>query len=172
MTRLIPWEFQSSRQDRFQRSIAHRSCLRWQSLLDVQWPTETGAFRRIILFARKRDKGLENRFLLPHRNARAIVLNHDALLFLMLLAISNVLSLRVLKVRRWKLLQRWTYAAFLLTGAHGIAYQWIEKRHVLWVLAFSAIMTAVVAAQFLGFVRLRAQTLSVAPDITEERSPQ
>src|SRR5882757_11033974 len=93
-----------------------------------------------------------------------------ALLFLMLLAISNDLSLRALKTRRWKSLQRWTYIAFLLTGAHGVAYQFREKRHVPWVLVFSAIMTAVAAAQFLGFVRvhsrLRAQTLSAAPDIT------
>ena len=99
-----------------------------------------------------------------------------ALLFLMLLAISNDLSLRTLKARRWKSLQRWTYIAFLLTGAHGIAYQLVEKRHVPWVLVFSAIMTAVAAAQCLGFVRvlrrLRTQKLSAAPDITEERSPQ
>jgi len=99
-----------------------------------------------------------------------------ALLFLMLLAISNNFSLRRLKARRWKSLQRWTYAAFLLTGAHGIAYQWIEKRHVPWVLVFSAIMTAVAAAQFLGFVRVqrrsRRQTPSFAPDILKERSPQ
>ena len=99
-----------------------------------------------------------------------------ALLFLMLLAISNDLSLRALKTRRWKSLQRWTYIAFLLTGAHGVAYQFIEKRYFPWVIVFSAIMTAVAAAQFLGFVRvhsrLRAQTLSAAPDITEERSHQ
>jgi len=99
-----------------------------------------------------------------------------ALLFLMLLAISNDLSIRTLKARRWKFLQRWTYAAFLLTGAHGVAYQWIEKRHIPWVLVFSAIMTAVAAVQFLGFVRvqrrLRAQARSAALVITEERSPQ
>jgi methionine sulfoxide reductase heme-binding subunit len=99
-----------------------------------------------------------------------------SLLFLMLLTISNDLSLRALKPLRWKFLQRWTYAAFLLTGGHGVAYQWIEKRHVPWVLAFSVIMTAVVAIQFLGFVRfrrrLRAQILSAAPGIREERSSQ
>jgi len=99
-----------------------------------------------------------------------------ALIFLMLLAISNDLSLRTLKARRWKSLQRWTYVAFLLTGAHGIAYQLIEKRRFPWVLVFSAIMTVVAVAQFLGFVRvhwwLRAQAVSAAPNITEERSPQ
>ena len=99
-----------------------------------------------------------------------------AVLFLILLAISNDFSLRTLKARRWKSLQRWAYVAFLLTGAHAIAYQLIEKRHALWILVFAAIMAAVAAAQFLGFIRvhgrLRAQRLSAAPALTEERSPQ
>jgi sulfoxide reductase heme-binding subunit YedZ len=100
----------------------------------------------------------------------------SALIFLMLLAISNDLSFRTLKARRWKSLQRWTYVAFALTGAHGIAYQLIEKRHVPWVVVFAAVMTVVAAAQFLAFVqvhwRLRAPTHSIAPRIAEERSPQ
>jgi len=99
-----------------------------------------------------------------------------ALLFLMLLAISNDVSLRTLKGRRWKSLQRWTYVAFVLTAAHGIAYQLIEKRLVPWILVFAAIMAAVAVAQFRGFLRVRrqlhAQTLSAAPSITEDRSPQ
>jgi sulfoxide reductase heme-binding subunit YedZ len=80
-----------------------------------------------------------------------------ALLFLMLLAISNDLSLRILKTQRWKSLQRWAYAAFLLTGAHGIAYQLIEKRHLPWVLVFAGLLTAVVAGQMLGFIRVQRQ---------------
>jgi DMSO/TMAO reductase YedYZ heme-binding membrane subunit len=52
-----------------------------------------------------------------------------ALIFLMLLAISNDFSLRTLGTRRWKSLQRWTYVAVVLTVAHGIAYQVVEKRH-------------------------------------------
>jgi methionine sulfoxide reductase heme-binding subunit len=76
-----------------------------------------------------------------------------ALLFLMLLAISNDWSLRSLKASRWKNLQRWTYGAFVLTAAHGIAYQVVEKRHTAWVLAFSGMMIAVVVGQMLGFFR-------------------
>jgi methionine sulfoxide reductase heme-binding subunit len=99
-----------------------------------------------------------------------------ALLFLTLLAISNDLSLRILKTRRWKSLQRWAYGAFLLTVAHGIAYQMIEKRHLVWVIVFAGFIIAVAAAQILGFVQvqrgLRAQTLSAGPHVTEERSPQ
>lgn len=60
------------------------------------------------------------------------------LLFLLLLALSNDLSLRRLGTRRWKSLQRWTYIAVALTIAHGVAYQQIEKRQqsyraVLWI---------------------------------------
>jgi len=76
-----------------------------------------------------------------------------ALFFLMLLAISNDLSLRTLGTLRWKSLQRWTYAAFALTVAHGIAYQLIEKRQLPWVFIFTALMIAVAAIQILGFLR-------------------
>jgi methionine sulfoxide reductase heme-binding subunit len=51
-----------------------------------------------------------------------------ALLFLLLLAISNDLSLRHLGTRIWKSLQRWTYLAVALTLMHAVAYQFVEKR--------------------------------------------
>jgi methionine sulfoxide reductase heme-binding subunit len=78
-----------------------------------------------------------------------------ALLFVMLLVISNDLSLRTLKTRRWKSLQRWTYAAFILTGVHGIAYQLTEKRHLPWVLVFAGVMIGVAVGQILGFTQVR-----------------
>ena len=52
----------------------------------------------------------------------------SALLFLLLLAISNDLSLRRLGTKKWKSLQRWTYAAAGLAFLHAVAYQQIEKR--------------------------------------------
>ena len=76
-----------------------------------------------------------------------------ALLFLMLLAISNDFSLRTLGTRRWKSLQRWTYAALILTAIHSVAYQLIEKRHLAWVFLFTALMIAVGTVQLLGFLR-------------------
>lgn len=78
-----------------------------------------------------------------------------ALVFLMLLTISNDLSLRALKTNRWKSLQRWTYVAVALTAAHGIAYQLIEKRRVPWVLVFATVMAAVAAGQILGVVLVK-----------------
>lgn len=96
-----------------------------------------------------------------------------AALFLMLLAISNDFSLRTLKARRWKSLQRWTYLAIVLTGAHGIAYQLIEKRQIPWVLVLSAIMTGIAAVQFLGFARVhwlnRVRVYSAISGVSEDR---
>jgi sulfoxide reductase heme-binding subunit YedZ len=78
-----------------------------------------------------------------------------AVLLLMLLVISNDISLRALGVSRWKSLQRWTYAALALTAVHGIAYQLVEKRRFPWVLVFATIMIAVVASQILGFIQVQ-----------------
>ena len=63
------------------------------------------------------------------------------LIFLLLLAISNDLSLRRLGARRWKSLQRWTYAGALLTFLHAVAYQRIEKRQ----LAYEAVLWSTAA---------------------------
>ncbi len=92
-----------------------------------------------------------------------------ALLFLLLLALSNDFSLRCLGSRKWKSLQRWTYATVALTVAHGAAYQEIEKRResykaVLW------IITGILAAlQLVGWWRTvhkeRAATSSRVGDI-------
>jgi sulfoxide reductase heme-binding subunit YedZ len=51
-----------------------------------------------------------------------------ALVFALLLALSNDVSLRTLGVERWKSLQQWAYPAVVLTAAHAFAYQEIEKR--------------------------------------------
>jgi sulfoxide reductase heme-binding subunit YedZ len=75
-----------------------------------------------------------------------------ALLFFVLLVISNDLSLRTLGTRRWKFLQRWIYAAFLLTVIHGIVYQLVEKRRLPWVVVFAVLTTAVVVVQLSGAV--------------------
>jgi len=79
-----------------------------------------------------------------------------ALIFLLLLALSNDLSLRRLGLQKWKSLQRWTYLAVVLTVLHAIAYQRIEKRQ----LAFEAllwVMTATMAAfQVMGWRKMRS----------------
>lgn len=51
-----------------------------------------------------------------------------ALVFVLLLMLSNDISLRSLGTARWKSLQRWAYVGVALTAVHAIAYQQVEKR--------------------------------------------
>jgi len=78
-----------------------------------------------------------------------------ALLFLLLLAISNDLSLRSLGMRRWKSLQRWTYVAFGLTLVHAIAFQIVEKRRLPWLIVFGILSVTALVFQTNELVRTR-----------------
>ena len=73
-----------------------------------------------------------------------------ALLFIWLLAISNDASLRRLGAVRWKSWQRWTYVAVALTFAHGLLYQHLEKRALLYHVVYIAIIAAVTVVQVAG----------------------
>jgi sulfoxide reductase heme-binding subunit YedZ len=82
-----------------------------------------------------------------------------ALVFTLLLALSNDVSLRKLGLDRWKFLQRWAYAGILLTMAHAIAYQQIEERsspfQVVLYLAFGIVL----AFQVAGALKTRQMKL-------------
>jgi sulfoxide reductase heme-binding subunit YedZ len=87
-----------------------------------------------------------------------------AILLLMLLAISNDISVRALGLRRWKSLQQWTYAVFGLTATHAIGYQLIEKRRFTWVVLFAVPTIAVLVGQGFGFFQVRARRSQSAAD--------
>jgi sulfoxide reductase heme-binding subunit YedZ len=75
-----------------------------------------------------------------------------AVVFTLLLALSNDISLRKLGVERWKSLQRWSYAAVVLTAAHALSYQEIEERispfkAVLWIM-LGIVLAFQIAATF------------------------
>ncbi|MCL4791244.1 MAG: hypothetical protein KJ040_04240 [Gammaproteobacteria bacterium] len=78
-----------------------------------------------------------------------------AVLFVLLLALSNNLAIRLLGNRWWKRLQRASYPAFALTAVHTIAFQILEARTLWLVAAFVAITAAVLIAQYAGRARLR-----------------
>jgi sulfoxide reductase heme-binding subunit YedZ len=76
---------------------------------------------------------------------------------LVLLAISNDLSLRAMGALRWKRWQRWTYAAAALIVAHTLAYQLPEKNHTAYVVAFALVALAVLVLQLDGRRRVLAR---------------
>ena len=86
-----------------------------------------------------------------------------AILFVMLLAISNDFAVRSLGTKSWKSLQRWIYGAAALTVMHGILFQLVEKRHLMWVVAFTSMILVVLSIQMSGYLRLKScgQRLSV-----------
>jgi len=75
------------------------------------------------------------------------------LLLLVLLAISNDYALGRLGSRRWKSVQRWSYAIVVLVVAHGVVYQLLEGRGFPLVLLFGAMAATIVVAQFAGMAR-------------------
>jgi sulfoxide reductase heme-binding subunit YedZ len=108
-------------------------------------------------------------FLYPPDQAHFLPLRYDpfgvanftglgsTVVLILLLGLSNDLSLRVLGTRRWKTLQRWNYAGFALVVVHGVLYQLIEKRQLLFVGLFSIMGLLVVALQVSGFWEIRAR---------------
>jgi sulfoxide reductase heme-binding subunit YedZ len=83
-----------------------------------------------------------------------------ALVLVLLLALSNDVSLRKLGPRRWKSLQRWAYAAIVLTAAHAIAYQQIEKRIWVFQLVLYIVFGIVLVLQLAGvFQSIRRRSL-------------
>jgi methionine sulfoxide reductase heme-binding subunit len=80
-----------------------------------------------------------------------------ALLFLLLLAISNDLSMRRLGTHRWKSLQRWTYPAVILTILHAVAYQHVEERRGAYEAILAGAILAITAFQLAGWRRVKAR---------------
>jgi methionine sulfoxide reductase heme-binding subunit len=77
------------------------------------------------------------------------------LVFLLLVLISNNLSLRKLGTGRWKSIQRWGYVAAGLTVVHGFAYQFVEKRQAGWVAVLLVIVGLAAGLQVTGFLLVR-----------------
>jgi sulfoxide reductase heme-binding subunit YedZ len=95
-----------------------------------------------------------------------------ALIILVLLCISNNLSIRGLGPTGWKRIQKWNYVGAVIVVIHGLLYQLIERRmfaFVAYVLGVAAIAAIV---QLLGFRRRSDQMVrqpgSLAGDFKSE----
>lgn len=78
------------------------------------------------------------------------------LLLVLLLALSNDRSMRMLGSDRWKSLQRWNYLLFVLIAVHGVLYQVVENRGAGLIAVFAVLVLGTVGAQGLGYVRRRS----------------
>ena len=72
------------------------------------------------------------------------------LVLLLLLGLSNDLSLRRLGTRRWKRLQQASYIGFGLTIVHGFIYQDAGNQELRFVMLMAALAIAVIVFQALG----------------------
>ena len=80
-------------------------------------------------------------------------------ILLALLATSNDYSLRALGAPKWKQLQRWNYAVFLLVAAHAIAYQVTEQQRFPFVLTVAVGIALTLVIQSAGYIRRRSTLL-------------
>ncbi len=80
------------------------------------------------------------------------------LILLLLLLLSNDLSLNILKSKRWKSLQQTIYLMFVLTVAHGIMFQVIEKRKVGLVVLFVVLVIIPLIIQIKGLQAFKNKT--------------
>jgi sulfoxide reductase heme-binding subunit YedZ len=74
-----------------------------------------------------------------------------SLVLALLLCLSNNAALTRLGSQRWKSLQRWNYAGFVLLIVHGAVYQWLEKRTAGFILAFVIPIAIVGTLQATGY---------------------
>ncbi len=79
------------------------------------------------------------------------------IIIVLLLALSNDLSLRKLGTKKWKRLQRWNYGLFFLIVVHGVIYQILEERVQPYPSLFASIGIVVLIVQLAGFIDRKRQ---------------
>ena len=75
-----------------------------------------------------------------------------AVLFIILLVLSNDRMLRIVGLKWWKRIQRASYFGFFFTCAHAFAFQVLESREVFWIVVVVLVTLLVVFGQGIGVV--------------------
>lgn len=100
-------------------------------------------------FARQTESGY-----MPHLNAFGAA-NYTGLivgiLVVMLLYLSNDVSIKKYGMGTWKKIQRYNYVLFILVIAHSFFYQFVENRALHYVVIVGAVFLSVLAVQWKGF---------------------
>lgn len=81
----------------------------------------------------------------------------SAIILLLLLLLSNDISLRTLGTSRWKRWQRLSYFSAVALVLHGVLYQLIEHQRWAFVALFAALTLATLAFQGAGLRRVREE---------------
>lgn len=76
-----------------------------------------------------------------------------ALIIILLLSISNNLSIRKLGPRTWKAIQRSSYVGAFLVVVHALLYQAVERRQIPFIAGVLIVVGAALYLQLLGFRR-------------------
>ena len=95
----------------------------------------------------------------------------SALILIALVATSNDYSLKALGTPRWKQLQRWNYAAFVLAAAHSIGYQIPQKQNEAFHLTVKICIAITLVLQTTGFCIRRRERLGKLDEVASE-NPQ
>lgn len=82
-----------------------------------------------------------------------------AIILIMLLALSNDLTLRKLKSARWKYWQRWNYVFYFLVIIHAIAYQVIESRKFPYPILLIGLILPVLVIQAIGYFTYKKKNI-------------
>ncbi len=78
-----------------------------------------------------------------------------AVLFIVLLALSNDWIVRKIGLKWWKRLQRVSYFGFIFTCAHAFAFQILESREALWVCVVLLVTVLVFVGQSFGIAAIK-----------------
>ncbi len=85
-----------------------------------------------------------------------------ALIVVLLLALSNDVSLRMLGRKRWKFLQRWNFAVMVLVVLHITAYQILEGRQLQYLFLSSVIIGTALIVQVSAFRRQKRKAAELS----------
>lgn len=80
-----------------------------------------------------------------------------ALLFILLLSLSNDWAVRKVGIKWWKRLQQTAYLIFIFTVVHAFAFQVLEDRQKIWMLVIAFLSVIVVWLQIRGYLARKSK---------------
>jgi len=92
------------------------------------------------------------------------IANHSGLIaiiaIIIILILSNDISIRKLQAAKWKSVQRLNYFAFILVLLHGLLYQLIGSRTSPFIIMFGSIAILTIIIQVSGYIKLKQRQRS------------